>query len=348
MQVLASSEPPADWSGLLAADPAADACHCPFWITTLARHRPGSRTLWLSARRDGRLLGGLAALTTDGRLGRLDSGPDGTAGGPLVRADLPPAEAAAVARALVEALIAARRGLLRGCGIALNPLHEARWGALLGADSRWRRRPVPAAVLDLEGGPEAVAARLRKSKRNERNRGLRRGCEVAVSRDPQDLAAWHELHARAARHWGTLPLAPGLLQDLLAAPAGADGGSAFFTCVKCEGRVIGGHLNLHRGTWVTAWSGVTDPDLARTHFPSTLAVWGDVEEACRRGALWLDLGASDGLATLADFKRTLGAVTRERGWYLAERAPRRLLRGLAGLRPGGARGRWHDEPGHRP
>ena len=134
----------------------------------------------------------------------------------------------------------------------------------------------------------------------------------------------------------------------MAAPAGGDGGSAFFTCVKWEGRVIGGHLNLHRGAWVTAWSGVTDPELARTHFPSTLAVWGDVEEACRRGALWLDLGASDGLATLAEFKRTLGAATRERGWYLAERAPRRLLRRLAGLRPGGARGRWHDDSGHRP
>ena len=294
---------------------------------------PGSRPLWLGVRADGRLLGGLAALATAGRLGRLDSGPDGTAGGPLVRADLPAAEAEAVARTLFEALVGVRGGALRGCGVALNPGHEERWGALLAADPHWRRRSVPAAVLDLEGGPEAVAARLRKSKRNERNRSLRRGCEVGVSTEGEDLAAWHRLHVRAARHWGTQPLALGLLQDLVAQPTGRDGGSAFFTCVKCEGRVIGGHLNLHRGPWVTAWSGVTDPDLARTHFPSTLAVWGDVEEACRRGARWLDLGASSGLATLADFKRTLGAVPRERGWYLAERAPRRLLRRFGGPAP---------------
>ncbi|MFN2371253.1 MAG: GNAT family N-acetyltransferase [Candidatus Krumholzibacteriia bacterium] len=346
MQAVLAHEPPDGWTGLLDADPAADACHCPFWIATLARHRPGTQPLWLTVHADGRLVGGLAALGTAGPWGRLDSGPDGTAGGPVVRADLDPAAAAQVARTLLQALTAARGGPLRGCGVALNPGHEARWRDLVLADRRFRRLPVPAAVLDLGGGAEAVAARFRKSKRNERNRGLRRGCEVAVTAADADLAAWHRLHHAACRRWGTAPLPLDLLRDLLQRAPAADGGSAFFTCVRCEGRVVGGHLNLHRGDGVTAWSGVTDPAVARTHFPSTLAVWGDVEEACRRGARWLDLGSSGGIASLEEFKRTLGAETRERGWYLAESLPRRLLRSVADGRRGAARGRWHD-PGQR-
>lgn len=346
MQAVLVPEPPDGWAGLLDADPAADACHCPFWITTLARHRPGTRPLWLGVHADGLLLGGLAALATAGPLGRLDSGPDGTAGGPVVRGDLAAPEAAQVADALLVALLALRGGPLRGCGVALNPLHEERWRSLVLAGRRFRRVPVPSAVLDLEGGPEAVAARFRKSKRNERNRGLRRGCEVTVTADGDDLAAWHVLHREACRRWGTVPLPLELLVDLLRRAPAADGGGAFFTCVKCDGRVVGGHLNLHRGDWVTAWSGVTDPALARTHFPSTLAVWGDVEESCRRGARWLDLGSSGGIASLDEFKRTLGAVTRDRGWYLAEGLPRRLLRAAAGLRRGAAHGRWHDAVVH--
>ncbi len=345
MQAQPAGTPPDDWTGLLAADPQADACHGPFWLTTLARHRPGTRPVWWTVRDEGRLLGGLAALETPGRLGRLDSGPDGTSGGPVVRADLPADDAHRVATCLLDAFVAARGGGLRGCGIALNAGHEQRWGGLLAADRRFRRRDVSSAVLSLEGGPEAVAARFRKSKRNERNRALRRGCEVVVTDASGLLVAWHRLHVRACARWGTAPLPLALVHDLVTARPGPDGAGAFFTCVLAEGEVVGGHLNLHRGDWVTAWSGVTDPAAASTYFPSTLAVWGDVEEACRRGARWLDLGASGGIAGLAEFKRTLGAETRARGWYLAEGPVRRLLRGAAGLRRGGRR-RWHDrDPG---
>ncbi|HPE05777.1 MAG TPA: GNAT family N-acetyltransferase [Thauera sp.] len=340
---------PADWTDLLDADPAADAWHCPFWIEAVARHRPGTRPLWLVVRDGGRLVAGLAALETPGATGRLDSGPDGTAGGPVVRADLPADQAMAAARLLVDALLERRGGALRGCGISLNPGHEQRWSSLLAGDARFRRRDVASAVLDLEGGAEAAGARFNKAKRNERSRGLRRGVVAEVSTCAADLEAWHALHAQAAAHWGVAPLPLGLVRELVDHRPGADGAGAFFTCVRLEGQVVGGHLNLHRGPWVTAWSGVTDPALARTHFPSTVAVWGDVEEACRRGARWLDLGASGGIDSLSEFKRSLGARMLPRGWYLAESLPRRALRRVLG-QGGAARGgaRWHDGPGSRP
>ena len=38
MQAALAHDAPADWSDLLAADPAADACHCRFWTAAVARH----------------------------------------------------------------------------------------------------------------------------------------------------------------------------------------------------------------------------------------------------------------------------------------------------------------------
>lgn len=333
---------PEGWTHLVAADVGADAWHCPLWLTTVARHRPGSRPLWLTVHDGDRLLGGLPALVSGGVLGRVDSGPDGTSGGPLVRDDLPADQARAVARMLLDGLVAARSGLLRGCGVALNPIHEERWGGLLQADGRFRRTDTSAAVLDLEDGAEAARARFNKAKRNELSRGLRRGCEAEPTTDPADIEAWHALHVRAAAHWGVAPVPVGLVRDLVTATPAGDGAAAFLVGVRAEGRVVGGHLVLHRGPWATAWLGVTDPAVARTHFPATVAVWGDLQEAERRGVRRLDLGASGGIGSLEGFKSYLGAAMHPRGWYLAEALPRRLLRRLKSRRTGG--GRWHDGP----
>lgn len=343
MEVEVLSQPPSDWPGLLAADPAADYFHTVAWNSIVARHLPGGRPVWITVRDGEELVGGLTAVGHGGRVQRWHSGAFGCAGGPLVAAASGPDRAAAVGDLLVDALAGQRQGPLASAAVSLNPCHEERWGGRLAADPRFRRADAPAAVVSLAGGPDGVAARMRKSKRNERNRGLRRGAEFLVTREPDHLAAYHELHARAARTWGqpVVPLA--LLQDLVDQGAGPEGGEAYFVAVRCEGRIVGGHLNFHLGETVTAWHGVTDPALARTHFPATVAVWGDAVEACRRGALWLDLGGSSGIASLESFKRGFGAERRERGWYVADTGPLRLLRRLRDLvRPGGGSRRWHD------
>ncbi len=335
--------PPTDWPDLVGADPAADYFHTIPWTRITAAHLPAGRPLWLAVRDGGRLIGGLSGVRHGGRVRRVHSGAWGCSGGPLVAAGLPEDEAGRIRDALVDALLNQCGSRLSVCGISLNPGHEERWGARLAADPRFTRHDVPAAVVPLEGGPEAVASRMRKSKRNERNRGLRHGAEVAVSRDPADLAAYHRLHVAAARLWGQRPLSLALMQELLDLGGGDEGGSAFFVCVRYEGRVVGGHLNFHLGDRVTAWHGVTDPSLARTHFPATVAVWGDVVEGCRRGARWLDLGGSNGIASLTSFKRGFGAEEQARGWYTNETRLLALLGGLRGLwQRRGDRRRWHD------
>ena len=343
--VAVRSSPPEDWNALLDADPGADFFHTPAWTLATARHLVGGRPLWLTVHREGRLLGGLAAVAHGGRFARLHSSPHGCSGGALLDPDLDAAESDAVHDALVDELLRRRGGLLATCGVALNPVHEQSRGRRLAGDRRFRRQDNPAAVVPLNGTESDLEARLRRSKRKERDRSLRRGAEAGVSKDPADLAAYHRLHLAASRLWGTDPVPLDLLTELVASGPEAGGGQAYFVCVRCEGRVIGGHLNLHRGDWVTAWNGVTDPAFARTHYPATLAVWTDLVEAQRRGARWLDLGASGGRASLDFFKDGFGAEARDRGWYVADTPAARLVRALGRALPGrrtASTRRWHD------
>jgi hypothetical protein len=270
---------------------------------------------------------------------------EGTSGGPLLHAELPVATQDRLFALLCDAFLARRPQGLATVAVALNPSTETRFGRLLRERPAWVRHDSPTAMVSLAGGIDTVAGeRLVMNKRNERNRGLRRGAEIVTTADAKLLAAYYPLYERASGHWGRTPTPLGLLQDLLADPRQR----VYFTCVRLEEQVIGGHLCLHLGERVFAWNGVTDPAFARTHFPATLCFWGDLVEACRRGAQWLDFGASGGVHSLAGFKKYFGAETMDRGFYVSDSLAMRLLRRgaarTAGLR-GGTDTRWHDTPG---
>ncbi len=345
-----SETAPADWPALLAAVPAADFSHTRHWHDCVCEHRQGARQIWWTLRRGERLLGGMGAVLTPAfrqvarvlPLHRLDSSVEGTSGGPLLHPDLPEAEQDRLFVALTSAFLGQRPSGAATAAIALNPLSEIRFGRLLGRDTGWVRQDSPTAMVSLAGGLEAVERdRMVKNKRNERNRGLRRGVEVFATRDADLLAAYYPLYAQASEHWGVAPTPEGLLQALLADP----GDRVFLTCARVDGQVIGGHLCLHLGPRVFAWNGVTDPAFARTHFPATLCCWGDLVEACRRGASWLDFGASGGMESLAGFKKYFGAEMQTRGFYVNDSRRMRALRGageLVGRTRQGATTRWHD------
>lgn len=345
LQVGLAAEPPDDWEELVAADPDADFFHTRDWTWAVAAAYPDRSALWLTVRAGSRLVAGLAAVqTVDRRVERIESSLEGTSGGPLVAGDLPVEMAASLASLLLDRFFDLRSGWLGSLSLSLNAGHERRFGGLLRTDSRFVHHAHPAAVIPLEGGLEAVEMeRMKKNKRNERNRALRRGVVVAATRDPGRIAEYYSIYLEASRRWGVEPAPLELLQSLLAVREGrASGrGDAFFTCVELEGRVVGGHLNLVFGDRVIAWNGVTDPAIARSHFPATAAIWGDLQESCRRGARWLDLGGSGGAVKLATFKKSFGAIEEERGWYTSDTAALRLLRGLrslAGSRGGGGAG----------
>lgn len=353
VRVERSARAPAGWDKLVAADGTDDYPHTAHWNEAAAAAMPGAAAAWLTLRDGDRLVAGLVAIERGaGRWPlarrRLDSSCEGTSCGPLVAADLPGPRQEDLVRALLTAYVQLRPGPLGAVTLALGPERERRWGPLLAGAPGWRRHDSPTAVIDLEGGADVVSAqRLSMVKRNERNRGLRRGATVEATTDPAALAAYYPIYVAAAAQWGVAPTPLPFLQALLADPAGR----VFFTCARVDGRVVGGHLNLHLKDRVFAWNGVTDPSVARTHFPATLCFWGDIVEACRRGARWLDVGASGGIASLDGFKRYFGAESCARGYYVCEgpalqaaRAARTLLGAPRFGRPGrgGPGRRWHD------
>jgi len=346
----AAKTAPADWPALVAATPLADYAHTRHWHDAVCAHRAGASQLWLTVRRGGQLLGGLGAVVAPAvrRLGgvltvqRLDSSVDGTSGGPLVHPAVAEDERDRVFIALVDKFLAQRSGNPATVAMALNPGSENEFGHLLRGRGRWQRHESPTAMVSLAGGIDVVAReRLVMNKRNERNRGLRRGAEVFATRDADLLAAYYPLYAAASAHWGVVATPLGLLRDLLADPLDR----VFFTCVRLDGKVIGGHLCLHLGERVFAWNGVTDPAYARSHFPATLCFWGDLVEACRRQARWLDFGASGGIHSLSGFKRHFGAELMPRGFYVNDSIDLRVLRRIGSLVQRvrhGAERRWHD------
>ena len=345
-------EAPSDWDDVVAADPDADFFHTRAWTRIAGRCYADKMPLWLTVRIQERLVGGMAVLHTRGRrVDLLESSLEGTSGGPVIARDLPVDFAGSLFLLLIDHFHQLRSGLLGSLSLSLNPGHEERFGPLLAGDPRWVRHPHPAAVISLAGGMKEVEmARMKKNKRNERNRALKRGVEVTITRDPELVAEYYPLYLQAAEKWGVVAAPLAFLQELLAGTAQADPGrgQAFFTCVRIEGRVVGGHLNLHYGDRVIAWNGVTDPEFASSHFPATAAIWGDLVESCRRGARWLDLGGSGGLLKLDEFKSSFGAEEQVRGWYVSDTAILRLLRGgRAGLRRLVSRARPGGGPGGR-
>ncbi len=338
---------PEDWDDLVLAAEGAEYTHTAHWLASARLHYPGAELVVLSVRREGRLVAGLAAVVRRvGRLRRLDSGLEGTTGGPLLHGDLDMMAQRRLFLDLVRRFQALRRGPLSALGMALNAGAEEAFGPLLAGERRWRRHDAPTAVVSLAGGIDDVEKnKLVMNKRNERNRGLRRGAEVFATRDPQWLEPYYRLYLQAARHWKVEPVPASFLRALLAGPGdGRGAGDVFFTCVKVGRQVIGGHVNLHLGDRVFAWNGVTDPEFARTHFPATLCFWGDMVEACRRGALWLDFGASGVASSLLTFKKYFGATMQQRGYYTSESDVLRLARWLRGryANLGDRPSRWHD------
>lgn len=347
MQVTCQEKAPDDWDELLAVDPAVDYFHTRFWMEAAARHWPGVQPLWLCARRGQRLVGGMVAVHHSGRVDHLENGLDGTSGGPLVDVGRPREEQQRIFQALISLYLKQRRGSLQSTCLTFNAEHESRWGHLVRASGKqWQVSENPGAVIPLAGGPEVVSSRLMKrSKRNERNRALRRGVTIEVTNDGAVLDEYYPLLESASRVWGKAPTPLAFLKELL-----QDRERVYFVSTRREGKLLGGHLNLLFGDRVIAWNGVTDREYAKEFFPATLAIWGDIIQGCERGAQILDLGGSGGLASLARFKKSFGAKIEMRGHYVRESRTLEFLRHgkkfLDRLKSDGAEPntRWHDTP----
>ncbi len=315
-------EQPAAWDALLAVAASPGFTHQAIWTRVLVERLPGRTGLWLLAEVAGNTVAGMALLETRRGPYRIIEGHyDGTCGSPLVADGL----AEDVAAAAVAALMAKFAELVCTPLVLTAALHlPPVWDRALEPVLRgmgFARENVPVAVMPLGLGLEHVERNLlKKNRRNERNKALRRGCVTGVTDDPAILDEFYPIYLAATRRWGAAAVSRDLLSDLLA----GGGGRVFCTTVRFEDELLGAHYNFVDGDTVTAWLAATVHARCKELFPSTLLVWTDLEEACRRKAAWLDLGAHGGQAGVANFKKLIGAEEMIRGSYTRHTAGGRL------------------------
>lgn len=330
-RILRGTEAPPVWHMLMAGASTIGFTHRPLWTDSLCSHLSGRRGLWLLVETDGEPLGGLALIETRrGPFRVIEGHYDGTCASPLLVDGL----GEDLEKCIVAMLMSELSRLGCSASVLTTALHlPPAWDDILRDDLPalgFTRRDLNVAVIPLDQGLAHVEQKiLKKNRRNERNKALRRGAVTGISKDPAVIDEFYPLYLDATRRWGADPIDRDLLTDLLA----VGNGSIFCTTVHVEDALIGMYFNIVDGDTVTAWLAVTDPTYNKEFFPSTLLVWATLEEAHNLGAAWFDLGAHGGQAGVANFKRLLGAHEIIRGSYvrhspggLAWRALRRLRR----------------------
>ncbi|MFH1842900.1 MAG: GNAT family N-acetyltransferase [bacterium] len=322
LTVFVTDTAPAEWAEFLQDAAGVEFFHTTLWTESVTRQIPDCVQHWITVRCDEGLVGGLVALRQQtGWFQRLVSSHEGTCSGPLVRSDLPAALQEQIVATLLDRYAESLRGRCLQVSFTWAAAAVQRWDRLAQV-AGWSGQAVPGAVIPLEGGLEFVERHIfKKNRRNERNRALKRGCVAGVTQDPELLAQYYPIYLASARRWGITPTPLSLLRELLVAA----GEHVFLSYVLFADELIGGHVNFHWGQRVTAWNGATLAE-HNDKFPATLLIWTDISEACQRGATVLDLGGSGGIATLAKFKKLLGASEEARVHYQKTRRFHRWLR----------------------
>jgi CelD/BcsL family acetyltransferase involved in cellulose biosynthesis len=299
------------------------------WTANLCAHLPHRTGAWAAVVDAGETVGGLAWIeNVRGPFRTLEAHHAGLSCDLLLHPRLDPDRR----RAVLASLLGAWTDAARAPRTLAATLHVAGPAAddvaVPLAAAGFRRTAVPVAYFPLTQGLEHVESHLlKKNRRNERNRSLRRGCMTGVTSDPAVIDEFLPIYGAATRRWGTRPIPSGLLRGLL-----ADGdGRVYCTTVRRDGALLGAHLCLQAAGTVIVWVGATAEGLDDVS-PATLLIWADLEEACRRGAACLDLGGHGGQRGVAQFKELLGALTLERAMW---RRTSRLGAAALALRRGG-------------
>lgn len=324
-------QPPAGWERFLARVPDAELAADAHWSELAARHYAGGRPCWLVAESAaGDLLGGISLVARRRwQTVRLESSLDGTVAGPQIAADLPPDRQDAVLRAMCRGLLDLLGGRTTLVAFTVAaPALRRRLGALL-AGTRWRLVSYDSAVVDCRPGLQQVEAHAwTNNRRNERNRGLKRGCVLQVDRDPELLADWYPLYFAQAVRWRQAPVPRAFLVDLLHHYQR----ETVVTTVRLDGRLVGGHFCLVSRRRLVPYLSAADAELARTHFLHTLLYWQDIVHACAVGLEAVDFGGCVGRDSLWDFKRRCGGQPEARLQVQAISRTGRWLARLGALR----------------
>jgi GNAT acetyltransferase-like protein len=321
---------PAGWDELVAGDADATPAHRSEVVRALAAVLPGMSGRYVAVEREGVLIGG-APVCFERRAGMtwLHALPFLLSGAPIAR----PGERDLVDRAVAEALaaLAAEHRVLGGEWSCYRPscaLPDAVLERVAG-----ETRHLSAAVIDVVPG-----GRLERGLDRDDRYKLRhaRAAGFTLREEPEALDRVYALHRAQSRWWvGHRPLPLELSRRLLADRSGREPAALLFTAHDARGLAAGTLVLDHPRETFLWWSGSRPASSASRFLLTEVAEW-----AAARGRARVNLGASSGRASLAAFKRSLGArEVRYPVRWLAPAAGHAGTRAVAALQAWVRRGR---------
>lgn len=233
-------------------------------------------------------------------------------GGPLTQGGrISPAEAAAVLADVAD------RGTL-AAHITIRHSADQAW---LTEARQFRVEQRGCFVLELGGGFDYVwRHKFRGNARTEIRKAERSGLDIEVDRSGRLLSVFYDLYQKSIPRWAGMrheplwftrwrmsrvsPTSPGQLA-LVAKHFGKD----CATWVTWSGgQPVAAIIVLRAGAYVKGWRSAMDKKLAAPVCANQLMMGLVIEEACRDGYRFYDMGGSPPESSLAAFKKKLGAT----------------------------------------
>lgn len=246
-------------------------------------------------------------------------------GGPITEGgQIAPAEAAAVL-----ADVARRKTL--ATQIRLRPGALGPW---LGESRQFKvEEPrLQCHVLNLAGGFATVwQDKFRGTARTAIRKAERSGLDIDVDRSGRLLLEFLDLYAESIKRWAAMQNEPAWLTRwrmdrsipprTLSSVAEHFGSDCAIWMARSKGRPVAAIMVLSRGTYAKYWRGAMHKELAGPVRANELLHRLAIEEACRDGYRFYDMGLSRPGSPVAAFKEKLGAVLRVAYTLRIERLP---------------------------
>ena len=247
-------------------------------------------------------------------------------GGPISQdGRIDPAEAAVV-------LADASRG---GLGVKIHLRYNAD-GAWLSAARRFQVEDQSWYVLDLAGGfGDVWQHRFRGTARTAVRKAERSGIDIEVDRSGRLLRVFCDLYERSIQRWAGMQHEPVRLTRwrtiretsprMLASVASSFGRDCAIWVARSMGQPVAAIIVLRSGGYAKYWRGAMDKELAAPRRANELLHRLAIEEACRDGYRFYDMGFARPGSQLAEFKKKLGADLHTSHTLRAERLPLHAL-----------------------
>lgn len=170
----------------------------------------------------------------------------------------------------------------------------------------WEIRSVSTHVLNLRGGWDVVwTAKFSNKVRNQCRTAWKQGFAVKTAGSVADFDTYYKIYADSTRRWGySTPPYPVMLFRALAL---LNGRGVELKLGLVDGRPVAGILLLHGRRSTLYWSGAMLKEFS-SYSVNNGSLEVAIREACGRGAVNFDFGASGALESVRRFKEQFGAA----------------------------------------